>query len=92
MTTALVAKKAGELIFAGPVGSLDSYIDRVSQIPVLSKEDEVALAVRFSSEADWTPPGNWCFRTCDSLCTLPADIWAMACRWAIWCKKAMWVS
>jgi RNA polymerase sigma-32 factor len=40
------------LVFAGPVGSLDSYIDRVSQIPVLSKEDEVALAVRFRSEAD----------------------------------------
>jgi RNA polymerase sigma-32 factor len=52
MTNALVAKQAGGLIFAGPVGSLDSYIDRVSQIPVLSKEDEVALAVRFRSEAD----------------------------------------
>jgi RNA polymerase sigma-32 factor len=39
-------------VFAGPVGSLDAYIDRVSQIPVLSKEDEVALAVRFRSEAD----------------------------------------
>src|SRR5471032_2521804 len=52
MTTALIAKQTGGLIFAGPVGSLDSYIDRVSQIPVLSKEDEVALAVRFRSEAD----------------------------------------
>jgi RNA polymerase sigma-32 factor len=52
MTNALVAKQAGGLIFAGPVGSLDSYIDRVSQIPVLSKEDEVALAVRFRTEAD----------------------------------------
>jgi RNA polymerase sigma-32 factor len=40
------------LVFAGPVGSLDSYIDRVSQIPVLTKEDEVALAVRLRSEAD----------------------------------------
>ena len=52
MTTALVAKQSRGLVFAGPVGSLDSYIDRVSQIPVLSKEDEVALAVRFRSEAD----------------------------------------
>jgi RNA polymerase sigma-32 factor len=52
MTTALVAKQPGGLVFAGPVGSLDSYIDRVSQIPVLSKENEVALAVRFRSEAD----------------------------------------
>jgi len=47
----LVAKQTG-LVFAGPVGSLDSYIDRVSQIPVLSKEAEVALAVRFRSEGD----------------------------------------
>jgi RNA polymerase sigma-32 factor len=52
MSTALVAKQASGLVFAGPVGSLDSYIDRVSQIPVLSKEDEIALAVRFRSEAD----------------------------------------
>jgi RNA polymerase sigma-32 factor len=52
MTTALVAKQTNGLVFAGPVGSLDAYIDRVSQIPVLSKEDEVALAVRFRSEAD----------------------------------------
>src|ERR1039457_6973200 len=51
MATALVAKQSA-LVFAGPVGSLDAYIDRVSQIPVLSKEDEVALAVRFRSEAD----------------------------------------
>src|SRR5579862_2182971 len=52
MSTALVAKQPSGLIFAGPVGSLDSYIDRVSQIPVLSKEDEVSLATRFRSEAD----------------------------------------
>jgi len=51
MTAALVAKQTG-LVFAGPVGSLDSYIDRVSQIPVLAKEDEVALAIRFRNEAD----------------------------------------
>jgi RNA polymerase sigma-32 factor len=51
MATALVAKPNG-LVLAGPVGSLDAYIDRVSQIPVLSKEDEVALAIRFRSEAD----------------------------------------
>jgi RNA polymerase sigma-32 factor len=49
--TALVAKQTG-LVFAGPVGSLDAYIDRVSQIPVLSKDEEIALAVRFRSEGD----------------------------------------
>ena len=51
MSTALVAKQ-NSLVFAGPVGSLDSYIDRVSQIPVLSREEEVALAIRFRSEGD----------------------------------------
>jgi RNA polymerase sigma-32 factor len=51
MGTALVTKQGG-LVFAGPVGSLDGYIDRVSQIPVLSKEDELALAIRFRSESD----------------------------------------
>jgi RNA polymerase sigma-32 factor len=51
MTAALVSKQ-NSLVFAGPVGSLDSYIDRVSQIPVLSKEDEVRLAVRFRAEGD----------------------------------------
>src|ERR1700742_1077125 len=51
MSAALVAKQTG-MVFAGPVGSLDSYIDRVSQIPVLSKEDEVALAERFRNQGD----------------------------------------
>jgi RNA polymerase sigma-32 factor len=51
MGTALVSKQGG-LVFAGPVGSLDGYIDRVSQIPVLSKEDELALAIRFRSEGE----------------------------------------
>src|ERR1700694_2048166 len=51
MTAALVAKQTA-LVFAGPVGSRDSYIDRVSQIPVLTKEEEVALATRFRTEAD----------------------------------------
>ncbi len=51
MTSALVAKQ-NALVLAGPVGSLDAYIDRVSQIPVLSKEDEVALAIRFRTDAD----------------------------------------
>jgi RNA polymerase sigma-32 factor len=52
MTTAALVAKPSALVFGGPVGSLDSYIDRVSQIPVLSKEDEVALATRFRSAAD----------------------------------------
>jgi RNA polymerase sigma-32 factor len=51
MTAALVSKQNG-LVFAGPIGSLDAYIDRVSQIPVLTKDAEIALAVRFRSEGD----------------------------------------
>jgi RNA polymerase sigma-32 factor len=39
-------------ILAGPIGSLDAYVDRVAQIPVLSREEERALAVRFHQEND----------------------------------------
>jgi RNA polymerase sigma-32 factor len=41
-----------DLALAGPVGSLDAYIQAVGGIPVLSKEDEQALAVRFREEGD----------------------------------------
>jgi RNA polymerase sigma-32 factor len=51
MTTALIRSNT-DLVFAGPVGSLDAYIERVSRIPVLSREDEIALATRFRSEED----------------------------------------
>ncbi len=51
MTAALIVKPAS-LVPSGPVGSLDAYIDRVSQIPVLSKKEEVALAIKFRSEGD----------------------------------------
>lgn len=51
MTTAL-AKRNHDLVLAGPVGSLDSYIQAVGAIPVLSKSDEQALATRFREEGD----------------------------------------
>ncbi|MBT8108364.1 MAG: RNA polymerase sigma factor RpoH [Gammaproteobacteria bacterium] len=51
MTTALVSRNH-ELALAGPVGSLDAYIQAVGAIPVLSKEDEQALATRFREEED----------------------------------------
>ena len=51
MTTA-VAKVNDELMLAGPVGSLDAYIHAVGALPVLSKEDEHSLAVRFREEED----------------------------------------
>jgi RNA polymerase sigma-32 factor len=51
MTTAL-AKSNHDLALAGPVGSLDAYIQAVGSIPVLSKEDEQSLATRFRDEQD----------------------------------------
>jgi RNA polymerase sigma-32 factor len=39
-------------MLAGPVGSLDAYIQAVGSVPVLSKEDEQALAIRFREEED----------------------------------------
>ena len=51
MTTAL-ATRNHEIALAGPVGSLDAYIQAVGSIPVLSKEDEQALAHRFRDEED----------------------------------------
>jgi RNA polymerase sigma-32 factor len=51
MTTALVTRNH-EIALAGPVGSLDAYIQAVGAIDVLSKEDEQALAIRFREEED----------------------------------------
>jgi len=49
--TALVARM-GDQALAGPLGSLDAYLERVSRIPVLSREEERALAERFHSQGD----------------------------------------
>jgi RNA polymerase sigma-32 factor len=51
MTTA-VANFNHDLALAGPVGSLDAYIQAVGAIPVLSKEDEQALARRLREDED----------------------------------------
>ncbi len=51
MTTAL-ATTSRDLVLAGPVGSLDAYIQAVGAIDVLSKEDEQALATRFRDHED----------------------------------------
>ncbi len=39
-------------MLAGPVGSLDAYIQAVGSVPVLSKDEEQALARRFRDEDD----------------------------------------
>lgn len=51
MTTA-VLKSNYDLALAGPVGSLDGYIQAVGGISVLSKEDEQALAHRLREHED----------------------------------------
>lgn len=51
MTTA-VARTDTDLILAGPLGSLDSYIQRANSIPVLTREEEQQLAARFREHED----------------------------------------
>src|ERR1700733_9684633 len=50
MTTALVARN--DFALTGPLGSLDAYLERVSHIPVLTREEERVLADRFRNEGD----------------------------------------
>ncbi|MBS0614075.1 MAG: RNA polymerase sigma factor RpoH [Proteobacteria bacterium] len=51
MSTALIARHS-DLVFSGPMGSLDSYMERVARIPVLNREDEATLANRFRDQGD----------------------------------------
>ena len=51
-TTALVSRSPAELALAGPIGSLDAYFDAIGRIPVLSREEETALATRFRDGND----------------------------------------
>jgi len=51
-TTALVVARNGDLALTGAVGSLDAYLERVSHIPVLSRDEERALADRFKRQND----------------------------------------
>jgi len=51
-TSALVRRSPAELALTGPIGSFDAYVDAVSRIPVLSREQELVLANRFHGEND----------------------------------------
>jgi RNA polymerase sigma-32 factor len=51
MSEAIIAKQY-DLVAAGPTGSLDAYVQNVREIPVLSREEEQALARRFREEND----------------------------------------
>ena len=52
MTANALISRQNEFVLAGPIGSFDAYMDKVSRIPVLSREDESALASRFRNEGD----------------------------------------
>src|SRR5512145_1502096 len=50
--TALTRRNPFDAVLAGPVGSFDAYVEAVSRIPVLSREDEQTLARRYRKEED----------------------------------------
>ena len=52
MSTALAAPLNPAIVLRGPIGSLDAYIDAVSRVPILSREDETALAHRLKDDGD----------------------------------------
>jgi len=53
MTTATaLVRSTTDLALAGPIGTLDAYVDRVSRVPVLSREAEHALAERYHQNQD----------------------------------------
>ena len=80
--TAIIARNT-DLALAGPLGSLDAYLDRVSRIPVLGREEERELAERFRRTTTWMRRVSWCSRTCASSCTSHGATPGTACPLAI---------
>src|ERR1700691_2838275 len=52
MNTTALAPLRQDLVLTGPVGSLEAYMQAVRDIPVLSAEEERALAVRYREQED----------------------------------------
>ena len=52
MTSTALALKQSHHLIAAPIGSLDAYVERVSSLPVLSREEEIELAERFRHDDD----------------------------------------
>jgi RNA polymerase sigma-32 factor len=52
MTTTALAARPAELMLAGPLGSLDHYIQAANAIPVLSADEEFELATRLRETND----------------------------------------
>jgi RNA polymerase sigma-32 factor len=51
MSNALVVKRP-EQFLTGSLGNFDAYVERVSRIPMLSKDEEIELAKRFHAAGD----------------------------------------
>jgi RNA polymerase sigma-32 factor len=52
MTTQALVARPTDLALTGPIGSFDAYLDRVSRIPVLSRDEERALTDRLHRDGD----------------------------------------
>src|SRR6188474_1809355 len=52
MTSQALALPNSTLISSGPLGSLEAYVERVSAIPMLGREEELELATRFRGDGD----------------------------------------
>jgi len=52
MATTALARRQADLMLAGPLGSLDQYIQATSAIPVLTADEERELAIRFRDNDD----------------------------------------
>jgi RNA polymerase sigma-32 factor len=52
MTSTALALKQSSYLIGAPIGSLDAYVERVSSLPVLSREEEFELAERFRQDND----------------------------------------
>ena len=52
MTANALIARYSDVALAGPLGNLAAYLDRVSRVPVLSREDEQLLARRFRDDGD----------------------------------------
>jgi RNA polymerase sigma-32 factor len=53
-TAALLAARPNDQLLAGPLGSFEAYAERISRIPVLTREQEVALFARLQQHNDLT--------------------------------------
>ncbi len=50
--TSLSLSRPNDNLLAGPLGSFEAYAERISRIPVLTREQELDLATRFREDED----------------------------------------